>query len=95
MSQIDELRQIIVGGSAEQLAELANRIEDLEHRTNDVAEVLPPAIDLEVASGGDRLVDSLTRPVSMSLKRAVRSEPEEYAETVSYTHLTLPTNREV
>lgn len=80
MSQIDELRQIIVGGSAEQLAELANRIEDIEHRTKDVAEVLPPAIDREVASGGDRLADSLTRPVSMSLKRAVRSEPEEYAE---------------
>ena len=80
MSQIDELRQIIVGGSAEQLAELSNRIEDLEHRTNDVAEVLSPAIDKEVSQGGERLVASLTKPVTLGLKRAVRSEPEEYAE---------------
>ena len=80
MSQIDELRQIIVGGSAEQLAELSNRIENLEHRTNDVAEVLSPAIDKEVSQGGERLVASLTKPVTLGLKRAVRSEPEEYAE---------------
>ena len=80
MSQIDELRQIIVGGSADKLAELGHRIEDLEARTKDVAEVLPPAIDQEIAQGGDRLIESLTKPVSLGLKRAIRSEPEEYAE---------------
>lgn len=80
MSQIDELRQIIVGGSAERLAELGDRIENLEHRTNDVSEVLSPAIDKEVAKGAETLAVSLTKPVTLGLKRAIRSEPEEYAE---------------
>ncbi len=80
MSQLDELRRIIVGGNADQLADLKNRIESLEHRTNDVAEVLSPAIDKELASGGDRLVESFKEPVSRSLKQAIRTEPAEYAE---------------
>ncbi len=80
MSQIDELRRIIVGGNSQELAELKHRIADLEHRTNDVAEVLSPAIDKELEKGGERLVKSFKEPVSRSLKQAVRSEPAEYAE---------------
>lgn len=79
MSQIDELRHILVGDNAEQLAELKERIEDIDQRTNDVAEVLAPAIDAGVKQS-DRLVKSLTRPVSMGLKQAIRNEPDEYAE---------------
>lgn len=80
MSQLDELRHIIVGDNSEQLAELKDRIQDVERRTLDVAEVLSPAIDKQVASGNLSLADSLQAPVSMGLKRAIRSEPEEYAE---------------
>ena len=39
MSQIDELREIIVGGDAQKLAELKDRIEDLERRAQDVGEL--------------------------------------------------------
>lgn len=80
MSQIDELRQIIVGDSSEQLTELKNRIEDLDRRTSDVAEVLSPAIDAELKEGGQRLISSLQHPVSIGLKQAIRSEPKAYAE---------------
>jgi len=80
MSQIDELRQIIVGDSAHELAELKNRIEDLDRRTGDVAEVLSPAIDSELKNGGERLVSSLQEPVSRGLKQAIRAEPKAYAE---------------
>lgn len=80
MSQIDELRQIIVGDSSEQLTELKDRIEDLDRRTNDVAEVLSPAIDVEIRNGGQRLVSSLQEPVSRGLKQAIRAEPKAYAE---------------
>ncbi len=76
MNQLDELRDIIVGDSAQQLNELAERIEDVEKRTKDVAEVLSPAIDQQ----GDKLANSLQKPVSIGLKRAIRSEPKEYAE---------------
>ncbi len=80
MTQLDELRQIIVGDNSEQIAELKNRIEDVEKRTHDVAEVLSPAIEKEVRSGNPSLSKSLQKPVSEGLKRAIRAEPEEYAE---------------
>jgi len=80
MSQIEELRQIIIGGSAEELDDLKNRLENVERRTTDVAEVLSPAIDIEFRESGAKLVRSLQKPVSMGLKRAIRAEPKEYAE---------------
>lgn len=76
MNQLDELRDIIVGDSAQQLEALVERIENVEKRTKDVAEVLSPAIDQQ----GDKLAESLQKPVSLGLKRAIRSEPKEYAE---------------
>ena len=80
MSQLDELRSIIVGENADQLNALQERIEDVEQRTKDVSEVLSPAILKEVSSEDSTLADSLQQPVSLGLKRAIRSEPEEYAE---------------
>jgi len=80
MSQIEELRAIIVGGNADQLAELKDRIEDVERRTVDVAEVLSPAIIAGLRKDSQTLVNALQSPVSMSLKQAIRSEPKEYAE---------------
>jgi hypothetical protein len=77
LSQIDELRQILAGESAGQLAALKQRIEDIVSRTRDVAEVLAPAIR---KTDTKALVSSLQGPVSLSLKQAIRSEPQEYAE---------------
>lgn len=80
MSQIEELRRIIVGANSERLNELKSRIENIEQRTADVAEVLSPAITQNMDSGNDALLDSLQQPVSATLKRAIRAEPKEYAE---------------
>lgn len=79
MSQIEELRQILVGDNAEELAKLRNRIDSLDQRTKDVAEVLAPAIDVGIKKN-DKLVNSLAGPVSSSLKTAIRAEPDNYAE---------------
>ena len=79
MSQIDELRQIIVGDNAELLDELKQRIESVEQRTKDVAEVLPGAIEDRLDTD-NRLVDSFKKPVSIGLKQAIRTEPDAYAE---------------
>ena len=76
---IEELRHLIVGNDSEQLAELKQRIESIESRTRDVAEVLPPAIQKGLKADA-RLVRSLSEPVSESLKIAIRKEPAEYAE---------------
>jgi len=79
MSQIEQLRHILVGDNAEQLSELKDRIENVERRANDVSEVLAPAID-EGLKNGDQLINSLQQPVSTSLKRAIRREPKDYAD---------------
>ena len=79
MSQIEELRQIIVGSDSEKLAELKERIENIESRTRDVLEVLPPAINAGIEKD-DSLVKAFKAPVSKSLKQAIREEPEEYAQ---------------
>jgi len=79
MSQIDELRQIIVGDNTELLNELKQRIENVEQRTKDVAEVLPSAIEDRLDTD-NRLVDSFKKPVSIGLKQAIRTEPDAYAE---------------
>lgn len=80
MSQIDELRHLIVGANAEQLAELKERIENVEKRTSDVAEVLTPAITAGLKKDGQALISALKEPVSIGLKQAIRDEPDEYAE---------------
>jgi hypothetical protein len=77
LRQIEELRRIIFGANADELAALKQRIEDVESRARDVSEVLAPAIRNTDTSA---LVSSLQGPVSLSLKQAIRSEPEEYAE---------------
>ena len=78
-SQLDQLRQIIVGDNSEKLNELRQRVEDVERRTHDVSEVLAPAIT-ETMRRDNQLVSALRKPVSETLKRAVRAEPEEYAD---------------
>ena len=79
MSQIDELRRILSGHNAERIDHLLDRIEDLDQRTRDVAEVLPPAIEAQI-SESNRLVEVLKQPVSEGLKQAIESDPAEYAE---------------
>ena len=79
MSQLDELRRIIVGGNSEELAALKKRIESIDARTRDVAEVLAPAISRGVQKNQD-LVNALKDPVSAGLKQAIRAEPNVYAD---------------
>lgn len=79
MSEFDELRQIIIGDNSELLNQLKDRIESIDQRTRDVSEVLPPAIQAGVRKDST-LVESLQKPISMSLKHAIRTEPKAYAE---------------
>ena len=78
MGQLEELRKIIVGDNSAQLSELKRRVESLDARTRDVAEVLAPAIDQGILANDD-LIIALKEPVSEGLKQAIRAEPIEYA----------------
>jgi hypothetical protein len=79
MSQIEELRAILVGENSEQLSELKSRIESIDARTRDVSEVLAPAINRGIAESDD-LINALKAPVSEGLKQAIRAEPIAYAD---------------
>ena len=78
MSQIDELKQILLGDNSEKLSQLQERLENIDARTRDVAQVLAPAINQGIADNDD-LIDALREPVSESLKQAIRVDPAEYA----------------
>jgi OOP family OmpA-OmpF porin len=80
MSQIDELRHLIVGANEEQLAALKERIENIEQRTLDVAEVITPALNEGLKRDGQSLVSALKDPVTIGLKQAIRAEPDEFAD---------------
>lgn len=79
MSQLDELKKIIVGDNAEDVARLRERLENLNARTNDVAEILPRAIEQRIEQD-EQLAKSLQKPISRSIKASIQREPKEYAD---------------
>jgi len=78
MSQLEELKRIIVGDNAEELAELKARIENRDQRTEDVAEVLAPAI-LRGIEKDQHLSAAFEKPVADGLNKAVRKDTENIA----------------
>jgi len=79
MSQLEELRQILNGDNSERLAQLQQRIDNPHFRTQDVAQVLAPAIK-EGLLESDELIKALRSPVGASLKAAIEEEPQAYAD---------------
>jgi len=68
MSQIEELRQIIVGDDADTLRDLKERIENIEKRTKDVAEVLPGAINERIRKDSKLLKKQLERSRKLTVR---------------------------
>ena len=79
MSQLEELKKIIVGDNAEDVAKLKQRIENINTRTRDVAEVLPTAIEKRIEQD-EKLAKALQQPISKSIKSSIQREPKEYAD---------------
>jgi len=80
MSQLAELRKIIVGEQADQLDSIKERLEEVALRSKDVAEVLPEAILQADDDRGRDLGKALSPLVSSTIKTTIRRDTQEFAD---------------
>ena len=78
VSRIDQLRELILKPNEDRLENLGDRIESMDRRTADIAEVLPESIS-DSYSRDTRLIAALRRPLKQCISESVRDEPDEYA----------------
>jgi len=79
MSQLNELKSLLVGDQAKEIAELKERVELEENRTRDVSEVLPEAIQGCINNRSDDLNDALSPMLSTSVKTTIEKDPDGFA----------------
>ena len=79
MSQLAELRKIIVGEQADQLDLIKERLDEVALRSKDVAEVLPEAIEHANKQREEDLAEVVTPIVTTSIKRNIQKDPEDFA----------------
>lgn len=80
MSQLAELRKIIVGEQAEQLDSLKQRLDTIAIRSKDVASVLPEAIQIADQERNQDLTVSLEPVISNAVKTTIRKDPQGFAD---------------
>ena len=81
MNDLDQLKELLFGAEKQALDSISERVERREIRTADVADILPEAIHQSHQKDGE-LVESLTQPVGECVQRALRDEPETYADAL-------------
>ncbi|MDH3577675.1 MAG: hypothetical protein OEO71_07615 [Gammaproteobacteria bacterium] len=81
MNDLDQLKELLFGAEKQALDSISERVERREIRTADVADILPEAIHQSHQKDGE-LVESLTQPVGECFQRALRDEPETYADAL-------------
>jgi OOP family OmpA-OmpF porin len=78
VSRIEQLRELILKPDKDRLESLGERIESIDRRAADIAEVLPESIS-ESYAHDPRLIGALRRPLKQCISESVRDEPDEYA----------------
>ncbi|MEL6948616.1 MAG: OmpA family protein [Pseudomonadota bacterium] len=81
MSDLEQLKALLFGAEKAALDTIAQRVEQAESRTVDVADVLPEAV-YQSHRNGDDLVDALSAPVGECLKREFRDDPQTYGDAL-------------
>jgi OOP family OmpA-OmpF porin len=81
MDDLDKLKDLLFGAEKEVLHSIAERVEQPEIRTDDVAAVLPDAIRQSHTKDRE-LLESLTDPVGECLQQAFRDDPETYGDAL-------------
>lgn len=79
MTELQELKRLLVGEETDAVKKLASRLdrlEDREHRLQNVVESLPEAI----LASDDRLSQALGKPVRDSFRDSLARDPQQYAE---------------
>jgi OOP family OmpA-OmpF porin len=79
----EQLRHLILAPEQEDLARLRARVESPETRTRDLSAVLPEAIALRRAAGGEAALGEALRPtVETALRESVRKDPGTLADAL-------------
>ena len=81
MNDLDQLKELLFGAEKEALDSISERVERLDVRTVDVADILPEAIHQSFGKD-DELVESLSKPVGECLKREFRDDPQSYGDAL-------------
>ncbi len=76
MSELQELKRLLVGEETDGLRRLRSRVEDRERRIQDISEALPDVI----GSGDERLVAALQRPVNDCIRQSIEQDPQHFAD---------------
>ncbi len=77
-SEFTELQQLLFGLEQDQIAELQDRLNDLQLRTRDISEVLPEAI-LERTRQDNRISEALLPNLEQALKDSIQNDPKTLA----------------
>jgi len=79
----EQLRHLILAPEQEDLARLRARVESPETRTRDLSAVLPEAIAMRRAAGGEEALGEALRPtVETALRESVRKDPGTLADAL-------------
>ncbi len=79
MKDIDRLRALLgLNDDRQQVDALEQRVERRDSRTQDVAEVLPEAMDQALADG--RLGKTLSKPVESAIHESIAADPKRFAD---------------
>jgi outer membrane protein OmpA-like peptidoglycan-associated protein len=79
----EQLRHLILAPEQEDLARLRARVENPETRTRDLSAVLPEAICMRRAAGGEEALGEALRPtVETALRESVRKDPGTLADAL-------------
>lgn len=80
---MEELRHLIVAPEQEDIAELRDRIENLDRRAEDVSSVVAEAIQKRRDQGDDRaLAEALAPTIQETLRESVRRDPHTLADAL-------------
>lgn len=79
--QLQQLRELIFGLEYQQLISLKNRIENPQYRIDDIAEVLPLAVN-KCASDGEDLSKELSTIVEQAIQESVRRDPQPLVDAI-------------
>jgi OOP family OmpA-OmpF porin len=77
VKEYEELRRLLLGRERHELAELRNQLADKERRSQDVAAILPAAVKLSRARGGE-LAGALRPAVESSVQQSIEKRPETF-----------------
>ena len=80
-NKLDELRDILLRPDHEKLEILRARVEQVDQRAADIAEVLPDSVAASFERDS-RLVGALRKPLRRCVSESVREDPEAYADAL-------------